>query len=85
MLFKKFIEIGGELKADFDDMEIAGSRFGIYHGASENLREAAIWSGIYDVFVHGHTHKRRNERVEIALKNKAVNKRIQVLNPGTVH
>lgn len=85
ILFKKFIEIGGELKADFDDREISGSRFGIYHGTSENLREAAIRSGIYDVFIHGHTHKRRNERVEISLKNEVVIKRIQVLNPGTAH
>lgn len=85
ILLKKFIEIGGELKADFDDREISGSRFGIYHGTSENLREAAIRSGIYDVFIHGHTHKRRNERVEISLKNEVVIKRIQVLNPGTAH
>ena len=85
MLSKKFIEIGGELKAEFDDREISSSRFGIYHGTSENLREAAIRSGFYDVFIHGHTHKRRNERVEIALKNEAVIKRIQVFNPGTAH
>jgi len=86
MLFKKFIEIGAELNAEFADIKISSSRFGIYHGTNENLREAAIRSGIYDVFIHGHTHKRRNETIEIALKNgDTVIKRIQVLNPGTAH
>ena len=85
MLLKRFIEIGGELKAEFDDREIDGSRIGAYHGTSEELREAAIRSGIYDVFIHGHTHKRRNEIVEISLKNEVVIKRIYVLNPGTAH
>lgn len=86
MLFKKFIEISAELNAEFADIKISSSRFGIYHGTNENLREAAIRSGIYDVFIHGHTHKRRNETVEIALKNsEAVIRRIQVLNPGTAH
>lgn len=85
MLFKKFIEIGAELNAEFADIKISSSRFGIYHGTNENLREAAIRSGIYDVFIHGHTHKRRNETIEIALKDDTVIKRIQVLNPGTAH
>src|SRR5215475_4281148 len=85
MLFKKFIEIGAELNAEFADIKISSSRFGIYHGTNENLREAAIRSGIYDVFIHGHTHKRRNETVEIALNNDKIIKIVQVLNPGTAH
>jgi putative phosphoesterase len=84
-LYKKFIEIGAELKAEFDEREFSSSKFGIYHGTNEELREAAIRSGIYDVFIHGHTHKRRNEIVEIALRNEVVVKKIQVLNPGTTH
>jgi len=85
MLYKKFMEIGGELNTEFVDIKISSFRFGIYHGTNENLREAVIRSGIYDVFIHGHTHKRRNETVEIALKNDKIIKIIQVLNPGTAH
>ena len=51
----------------------------------KTLGKLAIRSGIYDVFIHSHTHKRRNETVEIAVKTEAVLKRIQLLNPGTAH
>ena len=54
---------------------IDGLRFGIYHGTSEKLREAAIKSGIYDVFIYGHTHKRREDKIGHTI----------VLNPGTAH
>lgn len=72
-LLKKFGEIGGELKPEFAELELGGLRAGVYHGTDEKLREAAIRSGLYDVFVHGHTHVKRNERVGKTL----------VLNPGT--
>jgi uncharacterized protein len=75
MLLKKFMELGGKLEGEFDDIVIDGLRFGIYHGTSEKLREAAIKSGIYDVFIHGHTHKRREDKIGQTL----------VLNPGTAH
>jgi len=48
---KKFMELGGKLEGEFDDRVIDGLRFGIYHGTSEKLREAAIKSGIYDVVI----------------------------------
>jgi uncharacterized protein len=75
ILLKKFMELGGKLEGEFGDIVIDGLRFGIYHGTSENLREAAIKRGIYDVFIHGHTHKRREEKIGQTL----------VLNPGTAH
>ena len=75
ILLKKFMELGGKLEGEFVDIVIDGLRFGIYHGTNENLREAAIKSGIYDVFIHGHTHKRREEKIGQTL----------VLNPGTAH
>lgn len=74
-LLKKFMDMGGELEGEFADREIESLRFGIYHGTSEKLREAAIKSGIYDVFIHGHTHKRREDKIGQTL----------VLNPGTAH
>ena len=64
MLLKKFIELGGKLEGEFDDIVIDGLRFGIYHGTSKNLREAAIKSGIYDIFIHGHTHKKGETRLD---------------------
>jgi predicted phosphodiesterase len=72
---KKFMELGCKLQGEFVDIVIDGLRFGIYHGTSEKLREAAIKSGIYDVFIHGHTHKRREEKIGQTL----------ILNPGTAH
>jgi uncharacterized protein len=74
-LLKKFMDMGGELEGEFADREIESLRFGIYHGTSEKLREAAIKSEIYDIFIHGHTHKRRDEKIGKTL----------VLNPGTAH
>jgi predicted phosphodiesterase len=75
MLLKKFMELGGKLEGEFDDIVIDGLRFGIYHRTSEKLREAAIESGIYNVFIHGHTHKRREDKIGQTL----------VLNPGAAH
>ena len=69
------MEPGGKLEGEFDDIVIDGLRFSIYHGTSEKIREAAIKSGIYDVFIHGHTHKRREDKIGKTL----------VLNPGTAH
>jgi putative phosphoesterase len=74
-LLKKFTELDGKLEDEFEDIVIDGLRFGICHGTSEKLREAAIKSGIYDVFIHGHTHKRREDKIGQTL----------VLNPGTAH
>jgi predicted phosphodiesterase len=52
-----------------------GFRFGIYHGTNSSPTEATIQSGIYDVFIHGHTHKIREKKIGKTL----------VLNPGTAH
>ena len=41
----------------------------------KNFERAAIKSGIYDVFIHGHTHKRREDKIGHTI----------VLNPGTAH
>jgi uncharacterized protein len=74
-LFQSFSKVGGELKGDFCEMDIDGLKFGIYHGTSSYLTEAAILSGKYDVFVCGHTHIKRGET-----KGNTI-----VLNPGTAH
>jgi putative phosphoesterase len=78
-LLKKFEDIGGELKrsdlGEIEDEDNKNVRIAVYHGTDQNLREAAIQSGLYDVFIHGHTHVKRR-----AQKGKTL-----VLNPGTAH
>lgn len=74
-LKEKFQEIGGQLEEHFLKISIDNRVFGIYHGTNENLRDAIILSGQYDVFVHGHTHIRYKQR----------HGRTLVLNPGTAH
>jgi uncharacterized protein len=75
VLLKKFNEMSGILEGEFIDTVIDGFRFGIYHGTNSSLTEATIQSGIYDVFIHGHTHKIREKKIGKTL----------VLNPGTAH
>jgi putative phosphoesterase len=74
-LLKKFIEIGGELHGEFFDGVIDGLRFGIYHGTSVKLKDAAIASKMYDVFIYGHTHTKEENKIGNTI----------VLNPGTAH
>lgn len=74
-LYERFSKIGGNLTGDFCEIDIGGLVFGIYHGTSIYLTEAAILSGKYDVFVYGHTHIKRGEK-----KGNTI-----VLNPGTAH
>jgi uncharacterized protein len=74
-LYEKFSKIGADLKGEFCEIKIDGLIFGIYHGTSKDLTEAAIDSGKYDVFICGHTHIKRGEK-----KGRTI-----VLNPGTAH
>jgi putative phosphoesterase len=86
-LLKKFEEIGGELKrsdlGEIEDDDNKDVRIAVYHGTDQNLREAAIQSGIYDVFIHGHTHVKRWAQKLIKISDKE--KKILALNPGTAH
>ncbi len=84
-LLKKFEEIGGELKrtdlGEIEDNDNKNLRIAVYHGTDQGLREAAIQSGVYDVFIHGHTHVKRWARKRIRIFDKE--KETIVLNPGT--
>ena len=86
-LLKKFEEIGGELKrtdlGEIVDDDNQNLRIAVYHGTDQNLREAAIQSGVYDVFIHGHTHVKRWAQKQIKFSDKE--KKIVILNPGTAH
>jgi putative phosphoesterase len=60
---------GGELHPERD-----GKRIALLHGNRSDRLEAAIRSGQYDFIFHGHTHRRRDERVG----------RTRVINPGAL-
>ena len=70
-----FNEVGGEIKGEFHEFEEDGLKIACYHGTEPQINDALIECGRYDVFVYGHTHKIRSEKVGNTL----------VLNPGTVH
>lgn len=70
-----FNEVDGEIKGEFHEFEEDGLKIACYHGTEPQIKDALIECGRYDVFVYGHTHKIRNEKVGNTL----------VLNPGTVH
>lgn len=86
-LLKKFKEIGGELKitdlGEIEDEDNKDIRIALYHGTDQNLREAVIASGIYDIFIHGHTHVKRLAQKVTKIADKE--KETLVLNPGTAH
>ena len=86
-LIKKFEEIGGELKGsdlgEIVDDDNKNLRIAVYHGTDQNLREAAIQSGVFDVFIHGHTHVKRWAQKQIKISDRE--KKIVILNPGTAH
>ncbi len=74
-LMNAFKEIGGELKGDFYEFEQDGMKFACTHGTVEQLRDALISSGKYDVVLYGHTHEAVNRQVGRTL----------AINPGTAH
>lgn len=74
-LLKNFQEIGGELHGEFCHLELDEFKIAIYHGTSNKLTEAIIASQMYDLVIHGHTHKKRDEKIRDTL----------VLNPGCAH
>ena len=60
-----------------DELELSeeGKLFYIYHGTNELHLIEQIMSGKYDYVLHGHSHKRRNERIGKTL----------VVNPGALY
>ena len=57
--------------ADFKELEIVGKKFVVIHGTNEDLVDALVKSGKYDVVIRGHTH------------NLEINKgKCMMINPG---
>ncbi len=72
LLEKTLREMGSSLEGRFASLSLNGKRVAVIHGEYPELVEALVKSGMYDVVIHGHTHKRRCERLSGTL----------ILNPG---
>jgi len=53
----KFGEIGVVPLGDFAALELGGKKMALLHGTQENIVDAVVRSGLYDVVVRGHTHE----------------------------
>lgn len=57
------------------EVEAGGARVGVIHGDDQARLDGMVNAGAFDLVVHGHTHKFRDERVGDT----------RVVNPGAVH
>lgn len=55
-------------------LTLEGKQFALFHGDDTNLLRKLIHSGDYDYIIHGHTHKRRDDRIHGT----------RVINPGVL-
>ncbi|MFH1052889.1 MAG: YfcE family phosphodiesterase [Candidatus Woesearchaeota archaeon] len=69
ILQEKIEDIGGEFYPDKLELDLNGKKLLAVH-KPDNY---AITSGIYDYYLHGHTHKRRNQKIG----------RTRIINPGS--
>src|SRR6266498_4503769 len=74
-LLAAFDKIQGELRGEIFEPIYDGIKFAVYHGTSSTKRDLLAKSGNYDVFIHGHTHKKVISNVGKTL----------VINPGTAN
>jgi len=72
LLEKTLREIGSSLEGRFASLNLNGKKIAVLHGEYSELVEALVKSGMYNIVIHGHTHKRRCERFDGTL----------ALNPG---
>ncbi|MDW0155301.1 MAG: metallophosphoesterase family protein [Nitrososphaeraceae archaeon] len=63
------------MHGEFCDLELDNLKIAIYHGTSNKMTEAIISSQLYDLVIHGHTHRKRDDKIGDVL----------VLNPGCAH
>lgn len=66
---------GGEFLGEFAEIEIKGKSFALIHGGNRERLNELINSQIYDYVLHGHTHRKRNERIG----------KTRVVNPGNFY
>jgi putative phosphoesterase len=73
-LKKLFAEIGADIQGFFSEIVVEDLKIALLHGHEEELLRSLIESEVYDLVVHGHTH-----RIETARKG-----RTTVINPGEI-
>ena len=66
--------IGAERPRAMHSLSLDGVRLALCHGSDDGLLRHLISSGQYDIVVHGHTHRRRDERIG----------NTRVINPGAL-
>lgn len=75
LLQKKADESGVRLQGGFWETEISGKKIAVYHGTYQQITDALIRSGLYEVVISGHTHTVIHQFVGKTLH----------LNPGSAH
>ena len=73
-LNSKAKEFGFEEIADEKEFEFYGKKFYVYHGTDKEKLEEAIKSNKYDYVLTGHTHIKRDEKIN----------NTRVINPGAL-
>ena len=73
-LNEKAREFGFEEVTDEKEFEYKEKKFYVYHGTKKDKLEAAIKSNKYDYVLTGHTHIKRDEKIE----------KTRVINPGAL-
>lgn len=59
----------------FAELTLAGKRLAVTHGHDRTLLDRLVFSRKYDYIIHGHTHSRRDQRLNGT----------RIINPGAVH
>ena len=73
---RRAIKAGGQTCHErFGSLEVEGVKIAFLHGDDWRLLEQTIVEGNFDLVCHGHTHRRREERIGKTL----------VLNPGAIY
>jgi len=74
-ILQKMEQIKGTHHGEFARLSFDGKRIALYHGTQEDITEALIKCGLYDLVVAGHTHEVHNRWEGQTL----------FLNPGSTH
>jgi len=72
LLKEKIKAIGGEYLGDFGVLSIENLKIAVCHGKDKEKLGSFIESGKYNFVLHGHTHQKRDDKME----------KTRVINPG---
>lgn len=74
-LINNFGSIDATMAGEFFEFEKEGLKFAVYHGTIQEIKEALVKCGTYDVVISGHTHEKELKQVEKTIS----------INPGTAN